>query len=78
MSSKNYHVVPGKTGGWDVRREGAGRAASHHDTQSDAIDTGKGLAQNTGGELRIHRPDGTIRDSDSYGNDPNPPRDRKH
>jgi hypothetical protein len=26
----------------------------------------------------IHRRDGTIRDSDSYGNDPNPPRDTKH
>jgi hypothetical protein len=25
----------------------------------------------------IHRPDGRIRDSDSYGNDPIPPRDRK-
>jgi hypothetical protein len=26
----------------------------------------------------IHRPDGTIRDKDSYGNDPNPPKDKKH
>jgi len=29
-------------------------------------------------ELVIHRPNGQIRDKDSFGNDPNPPRDRKH
>jgi hypothetical protein len=26
----------------------------------------------------IHRRDGRIQDSDSYGNDPHPPRDKKH
>jgi hypothetical protein len=26
----------------------------------------------------IHRKDSSIRDSDSYGNDPNPPKDKKH
>jgi len=30
------------------------------------------------GEVVIHRKDGSIRDSDSYGNDPNPPKDKKH
>jgi hypothetical protein len=29
-------------------------------------------------ELVIHRPDGTIRDKDSFGNDPDPPKDKKH
>jgi hypothetical protein len=29
-------------------------------------------------ELVIHKKDGTIADSDSYGNDPNPPKDKKH
>ncbi|WP_366055326.1 DUF2188 domain-containing protein [Gimesia sp.] len=29
-------------------------------------------------ELVIHRPNGQIRDSDSYANDPNPPKDKKH
>ena len=78
MASKNYHVVPANPGGWNVKREGADRASSHHGTQSDAINAGKRLAQITGGELRIHGRDGQIRDSDSYGNDPFPPRDRKH
>ena len=33
-----------------------------------------------GGEVVIHRPDGTIRDSDTVppGNDPNPPKDTRH
>jgi hypothetical protein len=26
----------------------------------------------------IHRRDGKVRDSDSYGNDPNPPKDKRH
>ena len=73
----NYHVVP-HSEGWAVKRENASRASSTHDTQRQAIDAGRRLAQQSHGELRIHRADGTIRDSDSYGNDPFPPRDRKH
>ena len=75
--NKNYHVVPDASG-WAVRRENSERASSRHRTQSDAIDAGRNFAQRAHGELRIHRRDGSIRDSDSYGNDPNPPRDRKH
>ena len=75
--SDNYHVVP-RDDGWAVQRAGGERASSLHDTQADAIDAGRNLAQGTGGELRIHRPNGQIRDSDSYGNDPNHPKDRKH
>lgn len=73
----NYHVVP-HNDGWAVRREGAERVSSQHDTQADAIRAGQNLAQNNQSDLRIHRPNGQIRDSDSYGSDPNPPRDRKH
>lgn len=75
--NKNYHVTP-KGNGWQVKRAGSDRASSLHDTQSDAIDRGRDLARQSQGELRIHRPDGTIRDSDSYGHDPHPPKDRKH
>lgn len=74
---KDYHVVPGKSG-WSVKREGNQRASSVHDTQRNAIDAGRKLAQDAKTELVIHRKDGTIRDSDSYGNDPCPPRDTKH
>lgn len=74
----DQHVVPHPEGGWAVRREGSDRVTSRHPTQSDAIDAGREIARNQRSELVIHRRDGTIRDSDSYGNDPFPPRDRKH
>ncbi len=75
--SKNQHVVK-REDGWAVRGEGNTRDTSHHSTQNDAIDRARGIARNEGSELVVHRPDGRIRDKDSYGNDPNPPRDRRH
>ncbi len=74
---KNQHVVK-RDEGWGVRGEGNSRDTSHHPTQSGAIDRARGIAQNERSEVVIHRPDGRIRDSDSYGNDPNPPRDKRH
>jgi hypothetical protein len=79
MSSNNRHVVPNPDGGWDVVKQDAERASSHHDTQLQAIDRGREIVHNLGGgELRIHGRNGQIRDSDTVapGNDPNPPRDR--
>lgn len=74
---KNQHVVPAD-GEWGVRGEGNDRLTSRHDTQADAIDAARDIARNQRSEVVIHRPDGRIRDKDSYGNDPLPPRDRKH
>lgn len=77
MKKRDYHVVPSGDQ-WAVKREGADRASSLHATQSEAIEAGQHLARNNRTELVIHRLDGRIRDSDSYGSDPNPPRDAKH
>ncbi|MES9902816.1 MAG: DUF2188 domain-containing protein [Sedimenticola sp.] len=74
---KDIHVVPHKDG-WATKKEGAGRAGSVHGTQRDAIDRAKGQAKREKTEVVIHRKNGRIRDSDSYGNDPFPPRDKKH
>jgi len=74
---QDYHVVPDGAN-WAVKREGAERASSLHDTQKEAIEAGRELAQKNQTELVIHRPNGEIRDSDSFGSDPNPPRDQKH
>lgn len=74
------HVVPSPGGGWDVKKPGAGRSSSHQSTQSGAIDRAREIVHNAGGgEVVIHRPDGTIRDSDTVapGKDPFPPRDTK-
>jgi tetratricopeptide (TPR) repeat protein len=75
--SKNYHVVPTE-GGWAVRRERSDKAGSVHDTQREAIEVGRERAIRDHGELVIHDTHGRIRDKDSYGNDPFPPRDTKH
>ena len=77
MAKRDYHVVP-KGNQWGLVREGGERATSLHSTQGKAIQAGRELAKQQQTELVIHRPDGRIRDSDSYGNDPCPPKDRKH
>jgi uncharacterized protein YdaT len=74
---KDLHVVP-HGDDWAVRREGAARVSSTHDTQREAIDAARRTAQREHTEVVIHRPNGRIRDSDSYGNDPCPPKDKKH
>jgi len=77
MTKQNVHVTLHKDG-WAVMRDGAQRASSIHDTQADAARAGRVIAKAEHSELRIHGRDGRIRDSDSFGNDPNPPKDRKH
>ena len=74
---KNQHVVPRK-GRWAVRGEGNKKVTLVHDTQSDAIETARNIARNQQSEVVIHGRDGRIRDKDSYGPDPFPPRDNKH
>lgn len=73
MTRKNQHVVP-HPDGWAVRGAGNQRATSVHQTQQEAIDAGRGIARNQHSELVIHRPNGQIRDKDSHGHDPNPPK----
>jgi len=77
MSKKNVHVVPAGRK-WAVKREGTGSPDSTHLTQRAAEDAGRKIAKQNQGELVIHRPNGQIRDKDSYGNDTCPPRDTKH
>lgn len=74
---KDQHVVTHPEG-WAVRGEGNARVSSTHDTQASAIRSAVRTAKSERSEVVIHGRDGKIRDSDSYGRDPNPPRDRKH
>lgn len=79
MARKERHVVPHPEGGWQVEAPGARRASARADTQSDAISRAREiLANGGGGEVVIHRPNGSIRDSDTVppGHDPCPPRDK--
>ena len=74
---RDIHVVP-HGGDWATQKEGAGRAGHVVDTQREAIELARAQARREQVEVVIHRRDGTIRDSDSYGNDPVPPKDEKH
>lgn len=75
MTKQDIHVVPHKDG-WATQKEGATRAGVVVDTQKEAIERARDQAKREQVEVVIHRKDGTIRDSDSYGNDPHPPKDR--
>jgi hypothetical protein len=74
---KDIHVVP-HGDKWATRKEGADRAGKVTDTQKSAIEKAREQAIREKVEVVIHRKDGSIRDSDSYGNGPNPPKDKKH
>jgi len=70
---KNQHIVPrGKV--WAVKSAGATRATIIVSSQKEAIKIGRGISKINGTELIIHRPDGRIRDKDSHGKDPFPPK----
>lgn len=78
MSKKrDIHVVP-YGDEWATRTEGAIRIGSRHPTQRAAIEQAREQAQRERVEVVIHRPNGQIRDSDSYGSDPTRSRDTKH
>jgi hypothetical protein len=82
MSKKgpSVHVVPSQTqpGKFVAREAGSARPFTRPASQDQTIERAKPVAQQNQSELVIHRRNGQIRDSDSYGRDPNPPRDKKH
>lgn len=74
---KNQHVTPHPEG-WAVKAAGTSRVTAVHRTQKAAIRRAVGIAKNQKSDVFIHGRDGKIRDRDSYGNDPCPPKDLKH
>ncbi len=75
---KNQHVTPHPNGGWQVKGAGNEKATVRTSTQREAINIARDIAINQKSEVVIHRPNGQIRDKDSYGNDPFPPKDSKY
>ena len=73
MTKNNQHVVP-HGDDWAVKGAGNSKATSVHSTQQEAIDRGRSIAQNQKSELLIHGENGRIREKNSYGNDPYPPK----
>jgi hypothetical protein len=72
--NKNQHVTPNPGGGWQVKGAGNLKATVKTDTQREAINIARDIARNQNSELIVHKKNGQIRDKDSYGNDPYPPK----
>lgn len=74
MSTKpSQHVVP-HSDGWAVRKSGSDRASEVFTTQKEAIERAREISASQGAELMIHGRDGRIRERDSHGHDPHPPK----
>ncbi len=70
----SIHVTPHKDGGWQVKSAGNSRASIKCKTQQEGIGYATKQAKQKKAELCIHGRDGKIREKNSYGNDPFPPK----
>lgn len=70
---KNQHVVRHPEG-WAVKSAGASRASSVEPTQAKAIAKATEIAKSQRSEMFIHGRNGQIRERNTYGKDPYPPR----
>lgn len=70
---RNQHVVP-QGDKWAVKGAGNPKATKVTSTQAEAISYAKEIAKNQNSELFIHKQNGQIRERNSYGNDPFPPK----
>jgi hypothetical protein len=66
VAKRNVHVVPSGNK-WVMKTEGSHKPLSTHRTQTTASEVGRRGAQQNQSELVIHRPNGQIRDKDSFG-----------
>ena len=74
-------VSPDPDGGYRIDAPNSNRASAKLPTQREAEQRAKDIVRNLGGgEVTIRDRDGRFKDSDtvSPGNDPFPPRNRKH
>lgn len=72
---KNQWVVP-HGNDWAVRGEGNSKATAVRPTQGEAAQVAREIARNQQSELIIQNRHGQIRQKDSFGNDPCPPKDK--
>ena len=70
---KNQHVTP-KGDKWQVKGAGNEKATAVTNTQREAIEIARKIAISNQSELLIHGTNGRIREKNSYGSDPYPPK----
>lgn len=73
MAGNGQHVVP-RDGKWAIRKGGAERVTRRYNTQREAIDAALKIARRQRTEVYVHGRDGRIRERNSYGEDPFPPK----
>lgn len=74
IMGKNQHVTHRPDGNWQVKGAGNTKATVITTTQKEAIKIATCIARNQKSELVVHGLDGRIREKNSYGNDPCPPK----
>jgi hypothetical protein len=77
MARKERHVVPDTKSGLNVKKPHSERASAHCDTKAEAFDRAREICKNQNAECVVHGLDGKIQNSNSYGKDPCPPKDKK-
>lgn len=71
----SVHTTPNPAGkGWVNQQDG--EVLSSHRLKERAVEQGRIDAKRAQVEHAVHNRDGRIGEKNSYGNDPNPPRDR--
>jgi hypothetical protein len=78
MTRNERHVVKNPKSGWDVKKPHAERVSCHTDTKAEAIERAREICLNQGAECVIHGIGGEIQNSNSYGKDPYPPKDKRN
>ncbi|HVL63576.1 MAG TPA: DUF2188 domain-containing protein [Actinomycetota bacterium] len=66
-SGTALHVLRDEAQGWSVKDESSPEPEGYYDTQEEAIKAARELARKRSTTLRIHDPDGNIRDETDYG-----------
>lgn len=73
VAVRAVHVLP-KSGGWVVRKSGEGRLTQQFPSERAALEFARSVGKRQRAQLIIHGRDGRIKQVDSYGPDPSPPR----
>ena len=73
-NKKNYWTQRRQDGNWESKREGADRPAKVTETQAEAWKHSREKAKEAGGEAFLKNREGLIRERNTYGNDPHPPK----
>lgn len=72
--TKEYHVTKRPDGNWQYKEIHNTRATGVTATQTKAFEAARAVAIKQRAEVVIHGENGRIREKNSYGNDPFPPK----